>query len=207
MQAPTWSGSMLAPPMWAKDFGGREHILPVPVKIDTSQFRRPDAVLVKLNGAAAVNDTSITVDALSGAVPSGTTLHFGSKKFVITTAAAIAGATTIAVEAVPTIIADNDEAYYAGTREFSIPSGTFIGRTIAERDAATAYGPAATTDDEVFLTMFEISNADLYDEVEVYRPDSLVAENYLPKWTDATVWTSGLKATLRARYQCIVGED
>lgn len=103
---------------------------------------RRGAVLVKLNGAASADDTSITVDALSGAVPADTLLHFGeSKEFARTTAAAAAGATSISVEALPSALEDNDEAYYAGTGKKSIPSGKIMaelsGGKVIPRDAVT----------------------------------------------------------------------
>lgn len=85
---------------------------------------RRTAVLVKLNGAVIVDATSITVDALLGAIPAGTLLHFGeAKEFVRVTAAAAIGDTSITVEAVPTALEDNDEAYYGGVGAKIIPAG------------------------------------------------------------------------------------
>lgn len=310
MQSPQWTGPLLAPPDWCKDFGGREHIMPFPAKIDTSLFRRPDAVLVKLSATAeggqneiqritvnatsgtftiayagqttaaiaeaataaavqaalealsniapgdvavsgadggpffvefrgslgmqAVADmtvadvdlagggdtvavdvvqvgnagaTSLAVDELTGPIPDDTILDFGGGKYAKLAAAAAAAATSLTIDPLVGTLYDNDEAWYAGVREFSIPSGTAVGRTIAERDNEDPFGPAVSTDDEFYLIVFEVRDAEKNDEVELYRPGSLVAENYLPNWTNAAVWTSGMKTKLRSVYQCILGED
>jgi hypothetical protein len=314
MRAQTWSGVDLAPPVWAKDFGGREHILPMPAKIDPSQFNRADSVLVTANGnlaggtdevqkiaitgtpgggtfivnysgqstaalaynvspadmqtaleglsnigagnvevygtagteyyivfrgelgrqnVAAVTttnsftggsspNTTITtpvagvaaptafpVDALSGPIPSGTVLLFSGGSYATLGAAAVEGATSLTISGLSGPILDNETARYAGdvTIPKAIPSGTFIGRTYAERASETPFGPAATTDDEVYLTYFEVPDTSLNDDVELYRPGSLVAEDRLPGWTDATIWTSGLKTKLRAAYQTTLGSD
>lgn len=95
------------------------------VQVD-ERYRR-SAVLVKLNGAASADATSITVDALLGAIPAGTLLHFGeSKEFARVTAAAAIGDTSITVEALPSAIEDNDEAYYGGTGAKVIPAGKIM---------------------------------------------------------------------------------
>lgn len=103
---------------------------------------RTTAVLVKLNGAASADATSLTVDALSGAIPAGTLLHFGeSKEFARVTVAAAAGATSLTVEALPAAIEDNDEAYYAGDGVKRIKAGTIMaelaGGKIIPRAAVT----------------------------------------------------------------------
>lgn len=103
---------------------------------------RSSAVLVKLNGAAAADATSITVDALLGDVPPNTLLHFGqSKEFAKTTALALKGATTIPVEALPSALEDNDEAYYGGNGPKVIKAATLMaelsGGKIIPRAAVT----------------------------------------------------------------------
>ncbi|HRJ51071.1 MAG TPA: hypothetical protein PKU91_11075, partial [Phycisphaerales bacterium] len=84
------------------------------------------------------------VAALSGPIPSGTILYFGeSKDFATLAAAAAAGATSLTVQALPQIVESGDKATYAGagTKKKVITSGTLLGRTYAERDANTPYGP------------------------------------------------------------------
>lgn len=196
----TLNTTTLTSPEWAGDFLDREHLVPGGARVDAAQFYPTDSVLVKLNGAAAADDTSITVDALSGAVPSGTLLHFGqSKEFARTTANAAAGATTIAVEALPSALEDNDEARYGGVGTYPkrIPSGTLIGRTFAERAAGAAFGPAADADDEVLIVALDVTDAAKNADVELYRPGSIVKENFLP---DFAALSSALLTKLRATY-------
>ena len=49
------------------------------------------SVSVVLSAAAIIGATSITVTALTGAIPAGTTLHFAGQDVVTTAAAASAG--------------------------------------------------------------------------------------------------------------------
>ncbi len=86
----------------------------------------------------------------------------------------------------------------------NIPSGTILGRTIAERDAGTGFGPAAATDDEVYINYFEVSDAVQNDDVELYRPGSQVKENFLPGWAGIV---AGVQALVRARYNCVLGAE
>jgi hypothetical protein len=100
-------------------------------------------------------------------------------------------------------LATNDTATYAGTTGVkNIPSGTPIGRTIAERDAGTAYGPAVSTDDEIFLIAFDVTDANVNADVELYRGGSIVKETFVPGWAG---FAANLKTALRAKYQCTVG--
>jgi hypothetical protein len=70
---------------------------------------------VKLNGAAAADDVTITVDALPADLALDTRLYFGqSKEFALVTETALKGATTVKVQALPSALEDNDEAKYAG---------------------------------------------------------------------------------------------
>lgn len=271
-----------APPVWAGDFGGREHVMPFPAKIDPAQFSNYGGFTIQTAAAAAIGATALTVDALptriisgtmlnfgtwapvvvtvgaagalagatsvpvdalSGPIPSGTLLDFGTDKFAILTAAAAAAATSITVRALPTDLVDNDTATFrGGTRQarvtvtaealatsltvdelqFAIPddtkanysptgklfvkAGVLVGRTYAERGANTPFGPWASGDDEVFLTYFPVDDAHVNADVELYRPDSLVKENYLPDW-EAIAADSAMLAVLRATYQCIKGVD
>lgn len=82
-----------------------------------------------------------------------------------------------------------------------VQSGTIIGRSIAERDAGTGFGPAADTDDEIFLVAFDISDAAKVEDVELYRQNSVVYENFLPAFAAAS---AAVKAALRDRYVCTI---
>ncbi len=83
-----------------------------------------------------------------------------------------------------------------------IPSGTVVGRTYAERDAGTGFGPAADSDDEILIVAFDVTNAIDLTDVELYRPGSMVKENLLPDWD---ILSAAVKASLRAKYQTIKG--
>jgi hypothetical protein len=200
MAGVTFTSNTLTPPIWAGDFLSREHLLPGGAKLLASAFLREDAVVVTLNGSAAQGATSVTVDALSGAIPSGTVLHFNSTEFLITTSAAAAGATALAVEALPVALEDDDTATYTGVGDYAVRSGTLVGRTFAERASGTAFGPWAASDDEVYLVVYDVLNVTTNNDVELYRPNSLVKETFLPDWGDTAVWTTGALAALRATY-------
>jgi hypothetical protein len=199
----TQSANTLTSPRWAGETS--DHLVPGGAKLLASAFLREDAVVVTLNGSAAIGATSVTVDALSGAIPSGTLLHFNSGEFIISTGAAAAGATAIAVEAIPTALEDDDTATYTGVADYAVRSGTLVGRTYAERDSGTAFGPWAASDDEVYLVFYDILDVTSNNDVELYRNECIVKENFLPDWDDAAVWTTAMKAALRANYQTTKG--
>jgi hypothetical protein len=83
-----------------------------------------------------------------------------------------------------------------------IPSGTVVGRTLAERDASTPLHPAADTDEEFFITAFDVTDALINDDVELTRPFSglVVKENFLP--AALSTLSTVVKAAIRARYVC-----
>ena len=189
---------------WAGDFLDREHLMPGGAKLDASQFLATDGVTVTTTAQALADATSISVSALSGALPSGTILYFGeSKEFAMLTAAAAAGATSITVQALPQTIESGDSATYAGTTSIKrVVSGTVIGRTYTERDAGTGFGPAAAADDEIYLVAFEVTDASVNADVDLYRPGSIVKETFVPNWSSLA---SGVKSAVRSRYQTTIG--
>jgi hypothetical protein len=87
-----------------------------------------------------------------------------------------------------------------------IPAGTVIARTIAERDASTGFGPAADTDpaSETYIVAFDVTDANDINDVELYRPNSIVKENFLPGWG---ALSAAVKALVRARYLCTRGAE
>jgi hypothetical protein len=193
-----YAGNIRSAPEWAGDFGGREHILPTPARIDPTQFTNQLGVNVTLTQNVAGAGTVLTVSALALAsssanalisagnvvIPAGAAIAFGGAKFARVTTAAQLGATTIAVAALPTALVIGDTGTYnvLGSGKF-VPSGTFVGRTFTERDAGTGFGPAADGDDEQFLLYNDIADADRNPDCELYRHGSLVKENYLPNYT------------------------
>lgn len=198
------TGPTLGSPRWAGDFGSRDYLVPGGAKVDAAQFLADDAVVVNVGAAgAAIGAVAIPVDALTGPIPVGTVLFFSGVKIAKLSAAAAAGAVSLAVEAIPTALVDADVTTYRGTGRVRIPSGTALGRTIAERNAGTGFGPAIDTDAEIFLNFFEVTDAAAIDDVELYRPGGTVYENFLPAFSTLA---AGVQAALRDRYQCTIGQ-
>lgn len=192
-----------SPSAWRGDFLNEYSVIRGGAILDAAQFNADDAVIVNVGAAgAAQGATSVPVDALSGPIPSGTVIWFSAAKFVHLTAAAAAGATALAVTAIPTALVDADVATYQGVGTKLVVNGTLVGRTFAERATSTAYGPAADADDEVFILVHDATDLSKSVEAELYRPGSLVKENFLPQW--ATM-SAALKAKIRALYVTTVG--
>ena len=168
------------------------------------EFSGAGAGYAQLTADAAAGATTLTVEALPEDIDNAATATFaGGTKQARLTAAAAAAATSLTVDELQfALVDDNTATYSPGTAVRSIPSGTLIGRTIAEREAGTHFGPWAASDDEVFLIAFDITDADLNADVDLYRPKSVVKENLLPDWTS---YTSGMKTALRAAYICTSG--
>lgn len=192
-------------PAWAGAFFEPEHLLPGGARLDPAQFNAADAVAVTVGaGGAAAGATAVPVAALPGPIPAGTTLFFGGTKYARLTAAAAAGAVSLAVSALPTALVAGDAATYPGAGRKSIASGTVLGRTYAERDAGTPFGPAADADDEVYLVAFAIDDAAKNADVDFVRPgEFVVKENLLPQ---AGALSAALMAKLRANYVCVRGK-
>lgn len=191
-------------PAWAKDFGSRDHLIPGGGRVDAAQFPRSNAVNVTLTADAVAGATALVVTALSGPIPAGTTLRFNGGQVAYVTADAATGAIGLTVEALAFAIPNTSTSQYRGTGKVYIRDGIYVGRTFAERDAGTNYGPALDTDDERFLLYHPIDDALTNPDATFYRPGSLVAENHLPGW--ATM-SAGLKASIRATYRTIKGAD
>lgn len=197
-------------PAWAKDYGNREHLVAGGARVDPNQFPRENNVIVTVGtGGAAIGATSIPVTALSGPIPSGTTLRFSNGVSAFTTAAVVAGATAIPVEALGAAVPAGATATYEASGKIYIRSGTFIGRTIAERDAGTGFGPVADTDlaagaGEGYLLYHDIDDAAENPDATLYRHASMVDEAHLPGF--ATL-TTAQRDYLRARYHCMRGAD
>lgn len=189
---------------WVGDFLDREHMIPGGAKVDAAQFYGEGTVKVQVAAAGALAAAiAVPVEALSGAIPNKTVLHFGTNKFAILNAAAAAAAEELTTLAIPTALVDNDTAYYVPPGYFkTIPSGTILGRTFTERDAGTAFGPAVSTDDEIFVLVYDVLDVASMNDVTLYRPGSIIKENYLP---GITTMDSGLLDELRLRYVCVRG--
>lgn len=163
----------------------------------------PD-VDVDTDREGAAGAVAITVTALTRAIPFGTVLRFGSGKYAKLTSSAAKGATTLAVEPLVSGVSEGDVAIFSPTGRKTIKSGTPVGRTFAERDSSTPFGPASGSDDEVYLVAFDIEDAVSDPDATFYRPGSLVKENYLP---DIDTMDGSVRSKIRELYQCIVGKD
>ena len=114
-------------------------VLPFDLKIgDVLDFGELDPVIVTVGAAGALaTATSIPVAALSGPIPSGTVLDFGTNKFARLTADAVATDTALTVAALPTALVSTNTATYKG------------GELVAFLDAAAAAGDTTVSVEEV----------------------------------------------------------
>lgn len=195
-------GNIVGPPRWAAEPLSREHLLPVPAKLDKAAFSDAAGISVVVGAAgAAANATTVPVDAIvlpftaaqsfitigNVVIPSGTNLYFsGTKKFARLTADVKLGDTAITVEALPTALVDNDTARYSRFGTLYVPSGIVVGRTYAERNAGTPFGVGVASDDELFISAFEIRNALVDDDIVLVKHNVTIKENYLPDYTTLT---------------------
>lgn len=200
------TGPTLGSPEWMADFGSRESLIPGGAKLDVAQFIGTDGVLVTASGPAATGATAIPVAALSGALPVGAVLFFTGGTRAVLTAAAAAAATSITVSPLPRLanIANGDTAIYAGFSLKFVPSGTVIGRTLAERNAGTGYGLAAAADDEIYILAFDVTDASIDNDAVLYRHGRVVKENFLPGFAGLA---GGLVTVLRTLYQMQRGAE
>lgn len=151
---------------------------------------RSTAFTVKANGAAAQGATSITVDALPGALKAGTILRFGTAEFAYLTADAAAAATSLTVEALVNGIEDNDEAIYAGTGDKSVPAGTIMAELSSGKLIPRASVTASETSTCILATTAAendgIGNGNLAYGCIV---GGVIYENLLPDYTHASYAT------------------
>lgn len=202
-------GRQKTAPRWAAEFIAPKDLIPGGGRVDPAQFYAQDSVLVKAGANAIIGATSITVAALSDAIPAGTLLDFGGAgaKPAKLTAAAAKGAISLTVAALLAQVNNGDTARYAGSglRKKVLLSGTVVGRTYAERDAGTNYGPFATTDDEIFIVPWERSDITIDADCELIRPDKsfVIYEDLLPYWS---TYTQGEKDKIRSLFRCLLHE-
>lgn len=196
-------------PRWLQDFRSRDHLIPGGVKLDPAAFPREGTVTVTVGtGGALAGAVSIPLASAIPAglkIPAGTILDFtGPGEFALLTADAIEGATALTVEALDAAIEAGDTATYVGTGKKLVLSGTFVGRTIAERDANAPYGPAADgdADSETYLLAFSVEDLDDDNDGVLVRPGAVVKENFLP---GIAGYSAALLARLRTRYHCVRG--
>lgn len=203
------STNQLTSPRWAGDFGDPDlGLMRGPFRLDSAQWATVTHTITVTEPASAGAE-ELTVAALPVAIPINTVLDFlGAGELVRVTVAAALGATTLTVEATDAAIEDNDTASFVVTdaAPVTIPSGTAVGRTLVERNAGTQFGPAASGDEEVYLTYFEIYDASINPDFVAYRPFAgrTVKENFLPGFASLA---AAVVTLLRARYILVRGAD
>ena len=92
-----------------------------------------------------------------------------------------------------------------------LASGTLLGRTYAERDAAVGFGIADPVNDEQFgLLMHDVWDAREDDEIELYTPKMglVVWENFLPNLPDGSPLAETAELDLiRQLYNCMMASS
>jgi hypothetical protein len=82
-----------------------------------------------------------------------------------------------------------------------VKSGTVVGRTYAEMVAAAPFGPAAGTDDEIFILAFDVTDLLEDNDATLLKGNIEIFENYLPEAPLA----AGILASVREKYICKQG--
>jgi hypothetical protein len=165
--------------------------------------------------ALTVNATLANVTLIGAGnvlIPNGTTLYFGGAKVATLTADAKIGDTSLTVAALPTTLAASDTATYSRYGGKFIPSGTIVGRTYAEAQANTNYGPAVSTDDEIYPIVLDVVDATRNNDAEICRRMATIRENYLPGYgatgpLGTSAAPSALLTKLRTLFVCIQGTN
>lgn len=192
----------LTSPAWAGDFFDRDHMIPGGAKLAASDWLGVVQTITS-KGAAALGATQMFIQPSPVAIPAGATVAFGAVNAVVQVDSPI-GAGWLYVAALSAGVPDATAGTYTpdAATPIVVPSGTVVGRTIAERDAGTGYGVAAAADDEVYITCFDVYDVREHNDVELYRPNSIVKENFLPGFAAVA---AGVKTKLRAAYVCTTG--
>jgi hypothetical protein len=167
-------------------------------------FVAGDHFTITTTGATA-GATALPVAALANAIAPGSTLNFGIPGLVATTEAGAAqNATSIVVAPLDRAIPNGSTYLVPGDTHKNVPSGTVIGRTYVERDAAGLFGPVADGDEEIYLIAFDVVNLDRINDAAVVRSNAgvVVKENFLPGFSGLT---NTQKGYVRARYICVQG--
>lgn len=104
----------------------------------------------------------------------------------------------------------------ADGRKF-VPSGTLVGRTFEDRADGKGFGPVTITpgdseadpptedtidQDEIYLLVYDVYDAAVNPDCELYRHGGIVRENYLPGWDEMDEL---LQAAIRERYTTTIG--
>lgn len=195
-------------PNWLAQSLEPRDLIPGGAKISPAGVPAVDAVTVTVAAAgAAAGAASIPLATPlkeNEVIPIGTIMPFGANRFATVTTEAKTGATAIAVEPLRDALAAGDTGRYLGAGAVRIESGTLVGRTLAERDAANPLRVATAANvgamEEVYLVAFEIRDARYDTDVTLVRHGHLIKENWLPQRD-----IPAIVARVRTLYQTVAG--
>lgn len=162
-------------------------------------YRETPGQTVTLGANVAADATSMTVVALTRALPAGTLLHFGEagENVRVATSAAV-GATTVAVDGDHGAIESGDSAVVAGSGYKRIPAGTPMGTLLSGNDSMSPR--VVTTNPAVGLLATEAHENSRSDSRSGYGLflGGVVYENLLPGATGTPrVIASAIKTELQ----------
>lgn len=103
----------------------------------------------------------------------------------------IPGGILIEASEFPTVTERDNKRFLEG--------GTFLGRTIAERDAGTGFGPALETDEEFAIALVDVADLDEDNITAGLQPNvgTVIYENFCPGFAAAT---AAVQAEFRKYY-------
>lgn len=190
-------------PAWAAEPIGPQNLIPGGAQLDPMLFPYSDGFIVTVTAAETASATAtIAVAALAGDIPGGYILNFGGNKYAALSSKATKGDTNLNANLSANLVG-NETATYAGVSgKKLVKAGTLVGRTWAERDTGTPFGPAVETDEEVYLLAFDTPDAAVNSGCELLRHQTMVRDHLLPQWSSLS---AGLKALVRSKYQCLRG--
>jgi hypothetical protein len=90
-------------------------------------------------------------------------------------------------------------AGWSGLTDNVVPAGTLVGRTRAEQLAGAEFGPAADTDDEVYITSEDV-DLDFGRGVNLVRHGSQIKHDLLPSYAAAS---AAVKTKVEAAYELV----
>lgn len=197
-------------PAWMGRGLGADTLVVGGFRLDATAFAIPGAtnVTVAAGGVAAGAVILPITVALTAKIPAGSIIRFANVYLRLDKDAAV-GTTNISIFPAPGPVAAAAVGTYDGVGRKVIPAGTVVGRTYAERDAGTIFGPADAADNEVYIVAFDchpyfgdqlLPEADF----EAYKPGNEVKENFLPGFA---ALAAGVKTLVRDRYICTIGRE
>lgn len=194
----TITGSYIQP-AWAADDIGPKNMIDGGAQVDPTQFPYSDGFTVTATAAEPASPTAtISVAALKGNIPAGYILNFGGGKYAALNTAASKGDTNLDANLAASLTGTETAIYSGISGKKLIVGGTLVGRTYAERDAGTPFGPYAPGDEEVYLLAFDTPDAVANPECELLRHHTLVRDHLLPGWADLP---ANAKTAIRQYYE------